>query len=65
MYSNFMNTYEDLDTYNGDSEHDMWVDFDNYENTGEPDVFFAGAKRQVGCDEPDLDKFNDSLNDWD
>ena len=29
----------DLDTYNGDPEHNMWVDFDNYENTGEPDVF--------------------------
>lgn len=34
-----MDEYEDLDTYNGDSEHDMWVDFDNYENTGTPDIF--------------------------
>lgn len=25
--------------YNGDHEHDMWVDFDNYENTGCSDVF--------------------------
>lgn len=46
---------DDLDTYNGDSEHDMWVDFDNYENTGTPDVF----------DEPDLDNFIDNFNDWD
>ena len=30
---------DNLDTYNGDAEHNMWVDFDNYENTGEPDVF--------------------------
>ena len=27
---------DDLYTYNGDTEHDMWVDFDNYENTGPP-----------------------------
>lgn len=25
--------YNDLDTYNVDTEHDMWVDFDNFENT--------------------------------
>ena len=30
---------DDLDTYNGDRGHDMWVYFDNYENTGTPDVF--------------------------
>lgn len=47
--------YNDLDAYNGDTEHDMWVDFDNFKNTGEPDVF----------DEPDLDNFIDNLNDWD
>lgn len=34
-----MEEYDDLGTYNGDTEHDMWVDFDNYENTGIPDVF--------------------------
>lgn len=34
-----MDEYEDLDTYNGDSEHDMWVEFDNYENTGTPNIF--------------------------
>lgn len=31
-----MDEYEDLDAYNGDTIHDMWVDFDNYENTGAP-----------------------------
>ncbi len=34
-----MNDYDDLDTYNGEAVHDMRVDFDNYENTGTPDVF--------------------------
>jgi|GEM_PF-1155502 hypothetical protein len=34
-----MDEYDDLSTYNGDVDHDMWVDFDNYENTGTPDVF--------------------------
>lgn len=50
-----MDEYEDLDAYNGDTEHDMWVDFDHYENTGTPDVF----------DEDNLDDFIDNLNDWD
>lgn len=34
-----MNDYDDLDLYNGDVEHDMWVDYDYYQNTGEPDLF--------------------------
>lgn len=33
-----MDEYENLGTYNGDTEHDMWVDFDNYENIG-PSIF--------------------------
>ena len=44
----------ELDTYNEDTEHDMCVDFNNFENTGKPDVF----------DEPDIDNFIDNLNDW-
>lgn len=31
--------YDDMNTYNGDPEHDMWVDYDHYQNTGEPDYF--------------------------
>lgn len=32
--------YDDLDAYNGDTEHDMWVDYDYHENTGElVDIF--------------------------
>lgn len=52
-----MEDYDNLETYNGDTEHDMWVDFDNYvnglplchskENTGTPDVF----------DEDNLDEY--------
>ena len=49
-----MEEYDDLGTYTGDTEHDMWVDFDHYENTGEPDVF-----------EDDRDDYVDSLDDWD
>ena len=37
-----MNEYEDFDAYNGDPEHDGWVDFDYNENTGElSDLFEA------------------------
>lgn len=30
-----MEDYDDLGSYNGDVEHDMWVDYDYYKNTGE------------------------------
>lgn len=35
-----MNNYDDLGTYNGDAEHDMWVDYDYHANTGELDDRF-------------------------
>lgn len=31
-----MDEYDDLDMYNGDTAHDMNVDFDYYMNTGRP-----------------------------
>lgn len=34
-----MEDFDNLGSYNGDTEHDMWVDFTNYEYTGEPDYF--------------------------
>lgn len=49
MYNN-----DDLDSYSGDTVHDMWVDFVNYENTGSPDAF----------DELDYDTIIDNLDDW-
>ena len=34
-----MSNYDDLDIYNGDPEHDMWVDSDYQENTvGDTDI---------------------------
>lgn len=51
-----MDEYEDLDAYNGDTEHDMWVDFDYNENTGELSGLF---------EDTDIDQFIDNLNDWD
>ncbi len=51
-----MGDFDDLDTYNGDTEHDMWVDFAYQENTGElPDIL----------DEDVVDDFINNLNDWD
>ena len=50
-----MTDYDNLDMCNGDIKHDMWVDFDHYENTGTPNVF----------NEPDLNNLIDNLNDWD
>lgn len=50
-----MDEYEDLDIYNGNTVHDIWVDFDNHENTRNPDVF----------DEADINEYVDNLNDWD
>ena len=49
------NLTDDFRTYNGDTEHDMWVDFTYHEDTGElSDIF----------DEPDIDQFIDDLDDW-
>lgn len=48
-----MSDYDNLDIYNGDTEHDMWVDFTNYEYTGEPDVFDEDGEddtEQLGLD---------------
>lgn len=30
-----MDEYDDLETYNGNSVHDGWVDYDYNQNTGE------------------------------
>ena len=51
-----MDDYEDLDAYNGDTEHDMWVDFDYNENTGELSGIF---------DDSDMDSYINNLHDWD
>lgn len=51
-----MDEYEDLDAYNGDTVHDMWVDFDYNENTGELSGLF---------EDTDLDQYIDNLNNWD
>lgn len=51
-----MDEYEDLDAYNGDTEHDMWVDFDYNENTGELSGLFEDS---------DIDSYINNLNDWD
>ncbi len=50
-----MDEYDDLGTYTGDTEHDMWVDFDHYENTGTPDVF----------DDDSLGEYGEDLDNWD
>lgn len=51
-----MNEFEDLDEYNGETELDMWVDFDYNENTGElSDIF----------DDTDIDEYTAPLNDLD
>ena len=51
-----MSEYDNLDTYNGDPVHDVRVDFDYHENTGELSGLF---------DETDIDQSIDDLNDWD
>ncbi|MCH5346806.1 MAG: hypothetical protein J1E63_06825 [Muribaculaceae bacterium] len=35
-----MDEYDDMSMYNGDAEHDMWVDFTYHQNTGELDELF-------------------------
>ena len=47
-----MEAYDDLDAYNGDVEHDMWVDYDYDVNTDElsddfddSDDYWIGGER--------------------
>ena len=49
-----MDELDDLSTYNGDTEHDMWVDFTNNEYTGELREFY---------EDTDVDKYIDNLED--
>ena len=51
-----MEELDDLATYNGDTEHDMWVDFSTHEYTGELANIFDGSE---------VDDFIDNLDDWD
>lgn len=51
-----MDEYDDLNTYNGDSEHDMYVDYDYHISTGELPEFFENS---------DINKYINNLNDWD
>ena len=51
-----MNEFYDLATYNGDTEHDLWVHFTTHEYTGELGNIF---------DDSDVDNFIDNLDDWD
>lgn len=46
--------FDDLDTYNGDTVHDMYVDNDYEINTGE-----------LGYVDEDMDDSLDDLNNWD
>lgn len=43
---------EDLDRYNGDTEHDMWVDFTTHEYTGELDEYFDEDESDGNLDDP-------------
>lgn len=52
-----MEDYNDLGSYNGDVEHDMWVDYDHYQNTGEPNVFVEENFEEI------LDDFEEILDD--
>jgi hypothetical protein len=46
--------FDDLETYDSNTEHDMWVDINNHGNTGTPDVF----------EEDNIDDFIYNLNEW-
>lgn len=47
--------YSDKDIYSRDTDQNVLVDFDNFNNTSLSDLF----------DELDLDNLIDNLNDWD
>lgn len=50
-----MNDYDDLRTYNHNTECDIWVDLDHYKRSDITDVF----------DVDNVDEYIDNLNEWD
>lgn len=47
---------DDLDAYDGNTVHDMWVDYTYQENTNEqPDIFYKDV----------VNDFINNLNNWD
>ena len=50
-----MDEYEDLDVYNDDTIHNMWVDLDNIAHTGATRV----------CDDGSIADYINNLSDWD
>lgn len=60
-----MDELDNLDIYNGDSEHDMWVDFTYQENTNELSDIFSASRVLRDYDEVIVDDFINNLNDWD
>lgn len=45
---------KELDNYNGETEHDIWVDFDNYDKPAPPMFSMKTPLTNI-----------DNLNDWD
>ena len=52
-----MDDYDDLGSYNGDVEHGMWVDYDQYRNIGELNMFVEEKFDEI------LDDFEEILDD--
>lgn len=51
-----MDEYDDLEVYNGDIVHDMYVDYDYNINTGElPELI----------EDSNINEYINNLNDWD
>ena len=48
-----MEQFDDLSAYNGDTEHDMWVDFTTHEYTGELDDIFDDSEEDDFIDDFD------------
>ena len=54
-----MGEYDDLERYNGDQKHDMWVDFSNYENTGDLEEVFEDDEDEEEYEDFDEEDFDD------
>ncbi len=48
-----MDEFDDYSAYNGDATHDMMVDYDYHQNTGELSECFDDEDSDEECDEPD------------
>lgn len=57
-----MGDFDDINSYNGDLEHDMWVDYNYFLNTGEYDDEDEEEQEEYDNEEEFEDEYQQKVN---